>query len=211
MRLLHRWAARGTGALAVCAALGAAACGGGDGNGGGGGGEAEKAPPGGYKTFAGGPPGGTLIVLSDREPDNLNPLTFDSSPAYNLVHLMFRALARRDSTLSNYVPDLLERWEQPDSATVLLRVRPGLKWHDGRSVTAEDVVFTIERQKDPKTASPRQQDVIAVESARAVDSATVEVKLNRTGPSTLNASPPSGRSRWATGCSASATGRRGSR
>jgi ABC-type transport system substrate-binding protein len=56
-----------------------------------------------------------------------------------------------------------------------------------QAVTAQDVVFTIERQKDPKTASPRQQDVIAVESARAVDSATVEVKLNRSGPSTLHA------------------------
>ncbi len=165
--------------------LGLAACGGGDSGGGAaGGGDAAGAD---VKTFAGGAPGGTLIVLSDGEPDDLNPLTFDSNPSYQIVHLVFRALARRDSTLSNYVPDLLERWEQPDSATVLLRVRPGLKWHDGRSVTAQDVVFTIERQKDPKTASPRQQDVIAVESARAVDSATVEVKLNRTGPSTLNA------------------------
>ncbi|MEW5929072.1 MAG: ABC transporter substrate-binding protein [Gemmatimonadota bacterium] len=163
--------------------LGLAACGGGDGGGSGGGGAAGAD----VKTFTGAPAGGTLIVLSDGEPDDLNPLTFDSNPAYQIVHLTFRALARRDSTLSSYVPDLLERWEQPDSATVLLHVRPGLKWHDGRPVTAEDVVFTIERQKDPAVASPRQQDVIAVESARAVDSATVEVKLNRTGPSTLNA------------------------
>ncbi|MET0399941.1 MAG: ABC transporter substrate-binding protein [Longimicrobiaceae bacterium] len=164
--------------------LGLAACGGGGGDAGSGGGAAAASN---VRTFAGGAPGGTLIVLSDGEPDDLNPLTFDSNPSYQIVHLTFRALARRDSTLSSYVPDLLERWEQPDSATVLLHVRPGLKWHDGRPVTAGDVVFTIERQKDPRTASPRQQDVIAVESARAVDSATVEVKLNRTGPSTLNA------------------------
>ncbi|HEU0077884.1 MAG TPA: ABC transporter substrate-binding protein [Longimicrobiaceae bacterium] len=163
--------------------LGLAACGGG-GDAGSSGGDAAASN---VKTFAGGAPGGTLIVLSDGEPDDLNPLTFDSNPSYQIVHLVFRALARRDSTLSSYVPDLLERWEQPDSATVLLHVRPGLRWHDGKAVTAQDVVFTIERQKDPRTASPRQQDVVAVESARAVDSATVEVKLNRTGPSTLHA------------------------
>lgn len=162
--------------------LALAACGGGDERGGSGGDAGGTTD-----TFTGAPSGGTLIVLSEGEPDDLNPLTFDSNPAYQIVHLTFRALARRDSTLSNYVPDLLERWEQPDSATVLLHVRPGLKWHDGRPVTAGDVVFTIERQKDPAVASPRQQDVLAVESARAVDSATVEVKLNRTGPSTLNA------------------------
>ncbi len=163
--------------------LGLAACGGGGGDAG----STGDAAASDVRTFAGGAPGGMLIVLSDGEPDDLNPLTFDSNPSYQIVHLVFRALARRDSTLSSYVPDLLERWERPDSATVLLHVRPGLKWHDGQPVTAGDVVFTIERQKDPKTASPRQQDVIAVQSARAVDSVTVEVKLNRTGPSTLNA------------------------
>jgi peptide/nickel transport system substrate-binding protein len=178
MMLLHRWAA-------VCAVLGVAACGGG-GDAGGGGGEAEKAPPGGYKTFAGGPPGGTLIVLADREPDNLNPLTFDSNPAYQLVHLMFRALARRDSTLSGYTPDLLQSW-QVNGSTVVMKVRPGLKWHDGKPVTAEDVVFTIERQKDEKVGSPRKPDVEGVTSVRAVDSLTVEATLVRTSPAALNA------------------------
>ena len=186
MRLLHRWAARGAGALAVCAALGVAACGGGDGNGGGGGGEAEKAPPGGYKTFGGGPPGGVLIVLWDREPDNLNPLTFDSSPSYNLVHLMFRALAKRDSTLSNYTPDLLQSWQVNGNA-VVMKVRPGLKWHDGRPVTAEDVVFTIERQKDENVGSPRKPDVEGVQTVRATDSMTVEATLSRMSPAAVNA------------------------
>ncbi|HEX2190032.1 MAG TPA: ABC transporter substrate-binding protein [Longimicrobiaceae bacterium] len=167
---------------ALLAALGLAACGGGDD--GGAGGAADGA---GVRTFTGAPAGGTMIFLAEGEPDDLNPLTFDQTESYQIVHLLFRALARRDSTLSSYVPDLLQSWEQPDSATLLLRVRPGLEWHDGQPVTAEDVVFTIERQKDPATASPRQQDVAAVESARAVDSATVEVKLNRTGPSTVNA------------------------
>jgi peptide/nickel transport system substrate-binding protein len=178
MMLLHRWAA-------VCAVLGVAACGGG-GDAGGGGGEAEKAPPGGYKTFAGGPPGGTLIVLADREPDNLNPLTFDSNPSFQLVHLMFRALARRDSTLSGYTPDLLQSW-QVNGSTVTMKVRPDLKWHDGRPVRAEDVVFTIERQKDEKVGSPRKPDVEGVTSVRAVDSLTVEATLVRTSPAALNA------------------------
>ncbi|HEV2149232.1 MAG TPA: ABC transporter substrate-binding protein [Longimicrobiaceae bacterium] len=173
MRWLH-------GCAAALLVLALAACGGDDRGG-------AAAAGGDAETFTGAPAGGTLIVLSEGEPDDLNPLTFSASESYQVVHLLFRALARRDSTLTNYDPDLLESWELQDSATVLLRIRPGVKWHDGRPVTAEDVVFTIERQKDPATASPRQQDVIAVESARAVDSATVEVKLNRTGPSTLNA------------------------
>jgi peptide/nickel transport system substrate-binding protein len=146
----------------------------------------EAPPPGNFNTLGGGPTGGTLVVLSEGDADNLNPLTFDASPAFQLVHLMFRALARRDSSLSNYTPDFLERWEQPDPNTVLLHVRPGLKWHDGVPASAADVVWTIQMQKDSIVASTRQGDVESVASARAVDSMTVEVKLSRTGTATLN-------------------------
>ena len=185
------WGRRGSiaaGMLVLSMAL--AACGGGDSGGGGGaakGGAGDEGVGAGHPTFTGAAPGGTLIFLAEGDADDLNPLTFDNTQSYQIVHLLFRALARRDSTLSNYVPDLLASWERPDSATVILKVRPGLKWHDGRPVTAEDVVFTIERQQDSLTASPRQADVAGVESARVVDPMTVEIKLNRTGPSTLNA------------------------
>jgi len=185
----NAWARRGTCAAWTLLLAGVlAACGGGDGPGGGDpGGAGDEGVGAGYPTFTGAAPGGTLIVLAEGDPDDLNPLTFDNTNSYQIVHLLFRALARRDSTLSNYVPDLLERWERPDSATVLLHVRPDLRWHDGRPVTAGDIVFTIQRQQDSVTASPRRADVAGVASARAVDSMTVEVKLNRTGPSTLNA------------------------
>jgi peptide/nickel transport system substrate-binding protein len=174
----------------VLAAAAFAGCGGGGGDAGGGGAGKAKGgddvPPGNFNTFGGGPPGGTLVVLSEGEPDNLNPITYDSNPAYQLVHLMFRALARRDTTLTSYEPDFLERWEQPDPNTVILHVRPGIKWHDGTPTSARDILFTIERQKDKNVASTRQGDVEAVASARAIDSMTVEVKLSRTGPATLN-------------------------
>src|ERR1700740_389800 len=128
---------------AAIAALALAGCGGGGDQPGGPGAADETPPPGKYNTLGGGPPGGTLVVLSEGDADNLNPLTFDASPAYQLVHLMFRALARRDSTLSGYAPDFLERWEQKDPTTVILHVRPGIKWHDGVPTSAADVVWTI--------------------------------------------------------------------
>lgn len=170
-------------ALAVVALAG---CGGGGDRPGGPGTGDETPPPGNFNTLGGGPPGGTLVVLSEGDADNLNPLTFDANPAYQLVHLMFRALGRRDSTLSSYTPDFLERWDQRDPTTVILYVRPGIKWHDGVPTSAADVVYTIQMQKDSSVASTRQGDVEAVVSARALDSMTVEVKLDRTGTATLN-------------------------
>lgn len=176
----------GKGVWAALAALALAACGGTTDRPAQPQGADETPPPGKYNTLGGGPPGGTLVVLSEGDADNLNPLTFDASPAYQLVHLMFRALARRDSTLSNYAPDFLERWEQKDPTTVILHVRPGIRWHDGVPTSAEDVVWTIHMQQDSSVASTRQGDVEAVSSVRALDSMTVEVKLSRTGIATLN-------------------------
>ena len=139
-----------------------------------------------YETLGGGPPGGVVVVLADREPDQLNPVTFSSVPAYHAVHLMFRALAGRDSTLSGYAPDLATSWQMEDDSTLILTLRDDVFWHDGEQVTADDVVFTIELQADPLTASPRQADVAAVRSAVARDSFTVAVTLSRTGMYTVN-------------------------
>lgn len=143
--------------------------------------------PGDHATLGGGPTGGVLVVLMEGEADELNPLTYSSTPAYQAVHLMFRALARRDTTLSGYQPDLAESWELRPDSTIVLHLRPDVRWHDGQPVTARDVVYTIEMQRDKRTASSRQADVAAVESVTEIDSVTVEVKLSRTGPYTLNA------------------------
>lgn len=138
-------------------------------------------------TLGGGPPGGTLVVLADREPDELNPLTFSSNPAYQVTQLVFRSLARRDTTLSDYVPHLARSWEMDSDSTLLIRLRDDVRWHDGVPVTAADLLFTLERQRDERTASPRRNDVLPVVGAEAIDSFSVRLRLSRPGPYTVNA------------------------
>lgn len=140
-----------------------------------------------YETIGGGPPGGVMVMLADREPDQLNPLTFSSNPAYQVVQLVFRPLARRDSTLSGYAPDLARAWEWEDDATLLLHIRDDVRWHDGTPVSAHDVAFTIERQREAATGSPRQADVAAVTAVAVRDSVTVAVSMSRTGVYAVNA------------------------
>jgi peptide/nickel transport system substrate-binding protein len=153
----------------------------------GGAGSPAEEPGAATNTLSGGPAGGVLVVLADREPDQLNPLTFSSAPAYHAVHLMFRPLARRDSTLSGYQPDLVRTWRFAGDSTLVLELRDDVFWHDGVKVSADDVIFTIERQREAATASPRRADVAAVRRASAVDSFTVAVELDRTSVYTINA------------------------
>jgi peptide/nickel transport system substrate-binding protein len=168
-------------------ALALAACGGERAAPGAGGESVADGPGSGHATFTGAAPGGTVIVLADREPDDLNPLTYSSDPGYQAVHLIFRALAKRDSTLSGFQPDLARSWElSPDSGSLLVHLRNDVRWQDGVPVTAEDVVFTLARQKDPAVASPRKPDVAAAGEAVAVDSFTVRIPLRIRGPYAVN-------------------------
>jgi peptide/nickel transport system substrate-binding protein len=140
-----------------------------------------------HPTYSGGPAGGVAVVLADREPDELNPLTYSSLPASQAVHLMFRRLAQRDTVLGDYRPDLAESWAIEGDSTLVLRLRRDVFWHDGRQTTAADVVFTIERQADEAVASPRRTDVLPVQRAEARDSFTVALRLRQAGPYTINA------------------------
>lgn len=72
------------------------------------------------------------------------------------------------------VPCLAESWEIADDNTVVFKLRPGVKFHNGDPFTAEDVKFSLERQKK----SARQAyNVAIVESVEVIDELTCRVRL----------------------------------
>lgn len=58
-------------------------------------------------------------------------------------------------------------------------VRPGVKWHDGAPLTAEDVKFTFEALVDPKNASPRSSSYDPIKSVEVVDTLTARITYKR--------------------------------
>ncbi|MGA6925035.1 MAG: ABC transporter substrate-binding protein [Desulfosarcina sp.] len=58
-------------------------------------------------------------------------------------------------------------------------LRPGVKFHDGHELTAEDVKFTYEAIVDPKNLSPRVPDYEPVEQVTVIDPYTVRVVYKR--------------------------------
>ena len=81
---------------------------------------------------------------------------------------------------------LAESWETPDGTTIIVKVRPGVRWHDkapmnGRELTAGDIEFNYHRLLGIGSgfdeASPHAGQLPKIESVTATDESTVVFKL----------------------------------
>ena len=97
--------------------------------------------------------GGTFSegVLGPLE--TLNPIYARSSAEKSAAKLLFSSLYSYDTT-GNLKSDLAESVSINDAADeYIVKLRPKLSWSDGASLTAEDVVFTVNLLKNPETRS----------------------------------------------------------
>lgn len=121
----------------------------------------------------------TLNFAYDADPVSLDPHEQLSGGTLQLSHMVFDPLVRWNKDLG-FDPRIATEWERIDDTTMLFHIREGVKFHSGNDLTAEDVVYTIERLK----SSPDFKGIFAGwSSATAVDDYTVEVKTD--GPSPL--------------------------
>lgn len=77
-------------------------------------------------------------------------------------------------------PGLAERWESNKTGDEwVLRLRPGVTFHNGRTLTAKDVIYSIRRVLDPNTASGARVQLADIDgnALKADDARTVRVKL----------------------------------
>lgn len=119
--------------------------------------------------------GGTLVIALPTDLGPMNPLVNSDKYGQDVAsELLFLPLIRYDSAL-DYIAALAESWETLGDTGAVFRLRRDVRWHDGEPTTAEDVVFTFERAKDPRTAFPNVSYLLAWTGAEAVDSYTVRV------------------------------------
>ena len=99
--------------------------------------------------------GGTLRIGMASEPPHLNPqLDPVDARGRDLAYYIYESLAQADPRNWRPEPRLAESWEiSEDRRTFRFRLRRGVKWHDGKPFSADDVVFTFEKLRDPKVAA----------------------------------------------------------
>ncbi|UXA11609.1 ABC transporter substrate-binding protein [Mycobacterium sp. SMC-8] len=126
---------------------------------------------------------GALVAAIAGEPDQLDPHKTTAYFSFEVLENVFDTLVEPDENL-RMRPALAEAWEvSPDQLTWTFRMRPGVTFHDGTVLTADDVVFSYRRIIDEQLAnSDKFSSVRAVE---APDPATVVIRVDRPTPNML--------------------------
>jgi ABC-type transport system substrate-binding protein len=141
------------------------------------GGKVEEQPAAGTEgTMAASPrSGGTLTFGVYRPIPNLAYYqAYDASN--NLTAVAIWDTVLRFNEKGEVVPGLAEFWEVSDGNTIVLHLREGVKFHDGTTMEAEDVVASLEFARNPDAKSPMAWMLDPVESLRALDAKTVQIK-----------------------------------
>jgi len=95
-----------------------------------------------------------LAVVDDDINTNRNPISARYRPEESLVDLLYDSLAIHDG--DGYIPWAAREYDWGDSGDrpeVTVRLRDGLRWHDGRTLSAYDVAFSYELLRDTSLGS----------------------------------------------------------
>jgi peptide/nickel transport system substrate-binding protein len=127
------------------------------------------------------PTAGGTIKVGMQAPAILDP-QFASLPGENLLnHQIYDWLVTIDN---NYhaVPDLATKWDSPDGKVWTFEIRQGVKFSNGDAFTADDVVYSLNRLRDPKIGAPTDSLYANVQSVQATDASHVQVTLKTPNP-----------------------------
>ncbi len=111
----------------------------------------------------------------------IEPLTVGDTGGVCLLSQCGEYLANSDPDL-HLKPALAESWRpNADGSVWTFKIRRGVRFHDGRTLTAHDVAATMDRLADPANGSIALSafaGTLSKGGARAVDDATVEFRLD---------------------------------
>jgi peptide/nickel transport system substrate-binding protein len=124
----------------------------------------------------------TLNIGIGGSVTSVDPHFFNASPNNSLSMHLFDRLVERDAR-AQPLPGLAESWRPLSDTVWEFRLRPGVKWHDGRDFTAEDVAFTIARAPSvPNSPGGFGGFVRAIEKVEVVDPLTLRLHTAQPHP-----------------------------
>jgi peptide/nickel transport system substrate-binding protein len=126
--------------------------------------------------------GGTLIAAQEVDPVSLDPHTNSNFSALQGYEHIYESLTGYDEK-TNLVPALAQSWDITNGGkTYTFHLRPNVKFHNGQTMNADDVKYSVERILDPKTASPWRNWLDSIKEMKVVDPLTIQMNLDAPYP-----------------------------
>jgi peptide/nickel transport system substrate-binding protein len=120
--------------------------------------------------------GGILYFGLSTDPANFDPHVSTGAASDYLRQLAYNSLLQFDAN-GEIVGDLAEEYGFSDPRTYVVRLRPDVEFHDGSTLTADDVVFSVRRMQDKATAASSAPLLAGIVEVVARDARTVEMRL----------------------------------
>jgi peptide/nickel transport system substrate-binding protein len=121
----------------------------------------------------------TLRWASQGDSLTMDPHSQNEGLTNALNGQVYERLVRRDRQLG-IVPGLALRWQQTGPLTWRFTLRPDVRFHDGTPLTADDVVFSVQRAQSPQANIAVYANALG--TAVALDAQTVEFRLSKVNP-----------------------------
>ncbi|HMC30262.1 MAG TPA: ABC transporter substrate-binding protein, partial [Candidatus Angelobacter sp.] len=122
------------------------------------------------------PDASTLVVLIESSPANLDPRIGKDAQSERIGELIFDSLVHKDDHF-NIQPGVAESWETPDAQTYIFHLHHGIRFHDGRPLTARDVKWTLDTMRNGSLATVKGAAYKLVDKVETPDNFTVTLHL----------------------------------
>ena len=121
-----------------------------------------------------------LVVQTTAEPPGLDLTATSASATATVVFYNIQEALVKVDAQGRLVPWLAERWHTTDNLNYTFFLKKGVRFHNGRELTAEDVKFVLDRARNPETKHPHVKQYEDIASIHVRDPYTVTVALRRT-------------------------------
>lgn len=126
----------------------------------------------------------TLRFLIESSPNNLDVRQGTDAQSERVGGLIYDALVKKDAHFI-LQPWLATSWQRPDPLTWIFHIREGVRFHDGKPLTADDVAWSIRSMIDGTLITAKAGPLADIVSVTATGPLTVTVRTRQAEASLL--------------------------
>jgi peptide/nickel transport system substrate-binding protein len=118
----------------------------------------------------------TLVVALEAGPLSFDPRVGTDQASWRTHDVLYNGLLKKGEG-GEYLPDLAETFTTEDAVVWKFRLREGVRFHDGRLLTADDVLFTYRSLLSEGFTSSKKEPLRIIEEIRAASPRDVVFRL----------------------------------